>query len=252
MENIIPLDSPELKAVAEKFSPFLSEVKKRLIFTIIVFGISTVFGFIFYEQIIKFLIDILGLRGINIVFTSPFQFINLAVACGFASGLILSMPLLTIQILSFLKPALKINEFRMVVRFLPFCLVLFLAGFAFGALMMKWQIDIFLERSISLGIGNVLDISQLLTTVLLTAILMGLAFQFPIILLLLLRIGILKRQQLGKVRPWVYLSSFFFAILLPPDSIIADVFLSMPLIILFELTLILDRVFEARRKKETP
>ncbi len=246
MENIQPLASHELKAVIDKYSPFLVEVKRRIIFTLIIFAISCLAGFFFYENIVKFLIDILGVKGVNIVFTSPFQFINLAIACGVATGLILSFPLLVVQILSFLRPALREKEYKMVTRFLPFSLVLFLIGFIFGALIMKWQIEIFLARSVSLGIGNILDISSLLSTVLLTSALMGIGFQFPIILLLLLRIGIVKRSQLAGKRGWVYLGSFIFAVLLPPDSILADILLSLPLIVMFEVTLILDRALKRK------
>lgn len=203
-------------------------------------------GFLFYEEIIKFLINILSLRGINIVFTSPFQFINLAISCGIASGLVIVFPLLIFQILSYLKPALKGREFKMIVSFLPFSIFLFLVGFSFGFYIMKWQIQLFLEKSVSLGIGNILDISRLLSTVLLTSILMGIGFQFPIVTLLLLRIGILKPAQLSSKRLWVYLGTFFFTILLPADSILADVILTLPLIILFELTLILNRMFEKK------
>jgi len=239
--------SPELKAIVDKYSPFLVEVRKRILFTLSVFVVATTVGFVFYERIIRFLIDILSLKGINIVFTSPFQFINLAISCGVTTGLLLVLPLFISQILSFLKPALSEKEYKMVVGFLPFSIVLFLIGFTFGVLIMKWQIQIFLASSISLGIGNVLDISRLLSSVLLTSALLGLGFQFPIILLLLMRIGIIKHHQLSKQRPWVYLGSFIFAVLLPVDSILADVLLTLPLVILFEFTLILNRIFEKRK-----
>ncbi|KKS98821.1 MAG: TatCy [Candidatus Woesebacteria bacterium GW2011_GWB1_43_14] len=226
---------------ADKYSPFLIEVRRRILFTLSVFAISTIVGFVSYEQIIRLLVGALSLNGINIVFTSPFQFINLAIACGFGVGLVLVFPLIIYQVLSFLKPALRKKEYKMIIRFIPLSFVLFLVGFSFGAMIMKWQIQIFLERASSLGIGNVLDISHLLTTVLLTSTLMGIGFQFPIVLLLLMRIGVIKHEKLSKRRPWIYLGSFIFAILLPVDSILADIFLALPLIILFELTLILNR-----------
>lgn len=162
----------------------------------------------------------------------------------------LVFPLLIYQFYSFLRPALRIKEYKMVVGFLPFSIALFLIGFSFGFLIMKWQIKIFLTQSVSLGIGNILDISRLLSTVLLTSIFLGIGFQFPIILLLLMRIGIIQHQQISKQRLWVYLGSFIFAVLLPADSILADIFITLPLILLFELTLILNRVFE--RKKLAP
>ena len=250
MENLKPLNLSQFGAIKAKYSPFLKEVKKRLIFTLIFFVITTFVGFIFYENIIKFLISFLSLEGINIVFTSPFQFINLAISCGVTTGVVLTLPLFVNQLLSFLKPALKRKEFRMVIRLLPFSFILFLIGFAFGALIMKWQIEIFLAKSISLGIGNILDISRLLSTVILTSALLGVGFQFPIVLLILLRLGFINRQEVNKKRRWIYLGSFLFAVLLPADSILADVFLSLPLIALFEFTLLLNRILERKRGLE--
>lgn len=241
MENS-PIDSPEIKAALVKYSSFLAEARKRLIFTLCTFIVATLVGFFFYEKIIKFLVGILSLQGVNIVFTSPFQFINLAFSSGIACGLIVSFPLLVAQILSFLKPALKKQEFKIVIKLLPFSLLLFLAGLIFGFVIMKWQIAIFLDRSTAIGIGNILDISRLLRTVLLTSVLMGIGFQFPVVLILLLHLGVVKKQKLSKLRLWIYLGSFIFAIILPADSILADVLLALPLIIMFELTLLLSRV----------
>ncbi len=247
MDTIKSSETSELDLLINKYSPFLIEIRKRILFTLSVFAFAMFIGFVFYEKIIKFLIDILSLKGINIVFTSPFQFINLAIACGVATGLVFVFPLLIYQFYSFIRPALRVKEFRMVIGFLPFSIILFLIGFLFGFLIMRWQIQIFLARSVALEIGNILDISRLLSTVLLTSTLMGIGFQFPIILFLLMRIGIIKHDQLSKQRKWVYLGSFIFAILLPPDSILADVLLTLPLVILFELTLILNRIFERRK-----
>lgn len=249
MENIKPPDFSELKEIAKKYSPFLAEARKRIFFTLAVFTVAAMAGFIFYEDIIRFLINILSLEGINIVFTSPFQFINLAISCGIATGLVVVLPLLIGQILSYLIPALKKREYKTVLRFLPFSIILFLIGFAFGAVIMKWQIEMFSARSFSLGIGNFLDISSLLATMLITSVLMGVSFQFPIALLILMRTGIIDRQQISRRRLWVYLGFFIFAILLPCDSILTDILLTLPLIVLFELALILDNISGKGRVK---
>ena len=247
MENTKSSEPSELDELVSKYSPYLIEARKRILFAAFFFLATSVIGFIFYERIIKFLIDILGLKGVNIVFTSPFQFINLAINSGIAMGLIFTFPLLIYQILSFLRPALRKKEFRMMVWFLPFSIILFLIGFSVGVYVMKWQIKLFLTKSVSLGIGNVLDVSHLISTVLLISVLMGIAFQFPIVTLLLLRIGIIKHNTLSEKRLWFYLGSIIFTILLPLDSILADVLLTLPLIVLFELTLILNRFFERKK-----
>ena len=222
----------------------MMEVKKRLLLIASVFAIGTAGGFIYCNQIIKFMVSALSLNGINIIFTSPFQFINLSITTGVIVGLLAAFPLIIIQFMSFLKPALRAKEFKTTVNFLPFSIFLFIIGFAFGAVIMKWQIEIFLTQSVNLGIGNMLDVTHLLSVVLITSALMGLAFQTPVILLVIMRLGILKHAQLSKVRPWVYIGSFIFAVLLPPDSIIADILLTLPLVILFEVTLILNKAME--------
>lgn len=241
-------DDSGLQDVINKYSPFLMEVKKRLFFTLSIFAIGMLGGFIYYEKIIKFLIDLLNLKGVNIVFTSPFQFINLAISCGVITGLIVSMPVIISQSMSFLKPALRAKEYKLVSSLLPFAIVLFVIGFGFGAFIMKWQIEIFLGRSQYLGIGNILDISHLLSVVLLTSAFMGLGFQFPIVLLVLMRMKIIKHEKLAKQRPWVYLGALIFAILLPIDSILADLVLTLPLVLLFEITLILNRILESSKE----
>ncbi|MBI4137212.1 twin-arginine translocase subunit TatC [Candidatus Roizmanbacteria bacterium] len=247
MKNIASLESSKLTDIVDKYSLFLKEIRDRLYFAFAVFALATIAGITFHEYIIRFLIEILSLKGVNIVFTSPFQFINIALSCGIATGTIAILPLLISQILSFLKPALRKKEYQLIVRFIPFSLILFVMGFTFGAFIMRWQIDIFLSQSMSLGIGNVLDISGLLTTVLLTAVFTGLCFQFPIILLLFMRIGLIHHHQLIRKRHWIYLSSFIFAMFLPADSILIDLILALPLILLFEGTLFINRFFERTR-----
>ena len=247
MDNI---NSSELAVLVKKYSHFFEEIRRRVLFSLVFFVLAAIFGFIFYEDIIRFLIRALGLEKINIVFTSPFQFINLAFSCGLVTGFVIIVPLIIFQILSFLKPALKAKEFNQTVRSLPSSIFLFLAGFVFGILAMKWQMELFLEKSISLNIGNVLDISGILTTALLTGLIMGLGFQLPIILLFLLNIGIVDRQQLISKRSWVYLGSFIFAMFLPLDSILADVLLALPFILLYEGTLILNLLMTKGRGKK--
>ena len=86
---------------------------------------------------------------------------------------------------------------------------------------------------------------------LMTSVLLGIGFEFPLLLLILLRMRVIKRQQIRICLRWIYLGTLIFAILLPADSILADILLALPLIILFELTLILSRV-QLRNKKEQP
>lgn len=240
MDNTQP--SSQLQETIDKYMPYIAEIQKRLLFIVAIFIIGTTIGFIYYDKIVALMLSIFHLKGINIVFTSPFQFINLAMSSGFLVGVLAVSPFLIFQIISFLKPALKKQEYKIVVGLLPLSIILFIFGFAFGVLIMRYVIELFYEKSVALNIGNLLDISQLLSQILVTATLMGLAFQFPIVITLLMRFKVIKYKVFVKQRPVAYIISIIFAALLPPTDILSMVILTLPLIILFELTLILNRV----------
>ncbi len=231
-----------MEKTTQLYFPFLMEVRRRLLFTFSVFLIASVLGFFYYEPIIRFVIGLINLEGVNIVFTSPFQFVNLAISSAFLVGTVVAFPLIIFQILSFLKPALKPKEFKMIIYFLPLGMVLFIFGFIFGFFIMRYVINLFYVKSLELEIGNLLDISSLLSQILITSSLMGLAFQYPIVLTILFRLGVVKMKMVEHQRPFVYLIILIFAAFLPPTDILSLVLLSLPLAILFETTLILNRV----------
>lgn len=226
-----------------RYFPLLAEVRRRLLFVLSIFILFGVFGFFYYEKIVTFTIGLLDLDGVNIVFTSPFQFLNLAISSSLSIGLIVSIPLLIYQLLTFLKPALKAKEYRSVMTLLPISIVLFIGGFAFGFLMMKYVVTIFYTKSVELNIGNMLDISRLLSQILVTSTFMGLAFQFPIVMSLLMDFKIVSHKMFSGQRPIAYVIAICFAAFMPPTDILSLVLLTLPLILLFEFTLMLNRVF---------
>lgn len=231
----------------EKFTPFLYEIRKRLLFIASIFLVASGFGFFYYERIISLVLDMFRLEGVNIVFTSPFQFMNLAISSGLFVGTIVTFPLVIFQFLSFIKPALNKKEFRMILTLIPLAIILFLAGFSFGAMMMRYVVGLFYERSVGLDIGNYLDISRLLSQIITTSIFMGLAFEFPIVLTILLRLNIITQKALAGQRIIAYSASLLFAALLPPTDLVSLALLTLPLVILFELTLLLNKLMFAKK-----
>jgi len=226
-----------------RFFPYLMEIRKRVLFLFSLFLIFGILGFVYYEKIIALIIRLLHLQNVNAVFTSPFQFVNLAISSGIILGVIAVFPLIIFQIVSFLKPALRPKEYHTLLAFLPVSLFLFVIGFGFGGTMMKYVIDIFFKKSVELNIGNMLDISVLLSNILNTSALMGLAFQFPILLTVLMHLKVLKYKTIARQRPFVYCAILVFTLLLPPTDILSDFLLTLPLVFLFEITLILNKVF---------
>lgn len=241
-------ESDEISDIISKYSPFFREIKKRFLVTLVVFILALIAGFVFYESIIRLIVNLLRLEGVNIVFTSPFQFLSLAMTSAMLVAIIIVFPLIIFQIVSFLKPALKRNEFKIILTFIPFSTLLFAFGFGFGLLIMRYIIEIFYQKSVELNIGNFLDISNLLSQVLITSALMGVAFQFPIFLTILIRLEIISYKFLENYRLWAYIGSLVFAAFLPPTDLLSLFLLCLPLVILFEATIILNKyIFRMKR-----
>src|SRR3990172_10284180 len=235
--------APPTHKTIDKYYPYLLEIRKRFLFVGSVFVIASIVGFVFYQKILTFILNFFSLEGVNIVFTTPFQFFTLALNCGLVVGVVVIIPVIIFQLLGFLKPALRQREYRILVNILPLTLVLFSLGFGYGVLVMKLLLQIFYRTSVSLQIGNVLDIEKFLSNVLLTGLLMGVAFLFPIVMTVLILLNLVKHSFFERQRIYAYLIAVIFVILLPPPDLISDVVLFAPLVILFELTLILNRVF---------
>ncbi len=234
-------DTDHIRDASKQYMPFLLEVRRRILFVVAIFCIFSACGFIYYEKIIRLILRAFELQGINIVFTSPFQFINLAINSAFMVGAVVVFPLIIWQILLFVRPALTKAEFKLTLSLLPLSIILFIAGMTFGVLIMRWVMVLFYEKSVQLNIGNYLDVSQLLSQVIMTGVLMGVAFQFPVILTMLLKIRLFTYQALSQKRLLAYAISLVFAAMLPPIDILSLILLTLPLIFLFELTLVLNK-----------
>src|SRR3989344_8459966 len=115
--------SPSLQDTINKYFPYLLEIRRRLLFLVSVFLLAAAIGFFNYEKIVAFPLSFLKLDGVNVVFTSPFQFFALALNSGIFVGLIAIFPLIILQIISFAKPALSSKEFKLVTMPLPFAIL---------------------------------------------------------------------------------------------------------------------------------
>lgn len=226
----------------DRYLPYLIEIRRRFLFLLSLFLIAAVAGFFYYEKIIKTIVNLFDFPGVNLVFTSPFQYIGLALNTSLLLGLAIVFPFVTYQVLAFLKPALHQKEFRALLAVLPISMVLFLIGFTYGILVMRFSVELFFVQSQKIGIGNFLDIGSLLSQTLTTATLLGLAFQFPVLLALFLHFQLISRRALAQKRFIIYFIGLVFIVLLPINDIIIDAFLLLPLVILFEMTLILNRI----------
>lgn len=236
MEAQSPLDS----AIA-KYTPYLKEIQSKLFIVLCVFLCGLILGFIYYQPILAFIMHLFKMEGINLVLTSPYQFIDLAVNTGLLTGLVLALPLFGYYFLSFIKPALAEREYRLILRLYPLAVILFIVGFCFGAWIIQLIINLYTQTSLDFAVGNLWDISHFFSQIIATGISLALIFELPIILTGLLKLKVIKHHGLVKSRRYIYAAILVFVAFLPPNDIISLALLSFPPLLLFELTLLLNK-----------
>ncbi len=224
-----------------KYLPYLKEIQKKIITLLLVMLASGVAGFFYYQKIIVFFLKLFNLKGITIVMSSPYQFIDLSINTGIATGVIIAFPLFLYYLTGFLKPALAPKEFKLLKSVIPFALLLFIIGFGFGAWIMQIVITMYSQTAIDFNVTNLWDISHFFAQTIIMGVCLGLMFELPIVLTVLLKLKLLTKEAVASKRRYVYVGIVILAALLPPNDVISLSILTLVPLFLFEIALLLNK-----------
>jgi len=222
------------------YDSYIKELRNKFLRILVFFVIGAVGGGIFYQKILSAFMQIFTLEGINLVLTSPYQFIDLSVKTGMIIGILFAIPIFIYYLLQFIKPALKPQEFGFLLKMLPFSLVLFITGFCFGVWVVQFVIDLFSKTSSNFQVGNIWDLSEFFTEILITGLSLGFVFQLPIFLTGLIHLKITSKQVILKQRKIIYVGLLIFAALMPTTDLVSLLLLTSIPLFLFEVTLLLN------------
>ncbi len=216
----------------------LTELRTRIIISAASIIVFSIFGYIFSDQILSFLTRPVG----SLVFISPAEafFTHLKVAV--FSGFFIALPIVLFQFWRFLLPALKKNEKKFMVILLPSSLFLFLIGAAF-CLMVVVPIGIrFFMGFESPELAAMLSLSSYISFLISLVIPFGIIFELPLVISMLVRLRILTPDQISRFRKVVIVVIFVIGAILTPPDIFSQVMMALPLILLFEGSLIIARI----------
>lgn len=220
---------------------YIDEARRRLYRTVVVFTVVFVSSFFMAGPTVGVLIRLLNLERATIVATSPFQFFDLAMDIAFFFALFVSLPYGIWNVFQFLRPAVSPFEFKILIGTIPICFALFIGGMVYGFYVLYWTLDVAASVNASLGLENMWDVGLFFSQVTLTALFLGVLFQFPLILNALMRSGLVSRQFFVNKRRLVYVIILIMVSFLPPTDGISLMIMSMPLVMLYEGTLLLNR-----------
>ena len=231
----------EYSQIATISKIYLSEMRKRFLLCFAFFLIIFFVSFIFSEKIFKIFLDNFQLKNVQIITTSPFQFFGLSINMALAIAIVLSFPIIVYNIFSFLSPALTKKEKKCIKKIFFLSIIFFVAGFLFGVTVLEYVLIILAEYNTKVGLVNMWDIRIFVSQIFLTAALMGIIFQFPIVISILIKKNIISIKALKRKRKFIIVLAFIIAALLPPTDGLSLIIMGSFLILIFELTLFYNR-----------
>lgn len=235
----------------------LIELRQRFIYSLTAIFVATIVCYFFAADIYGFLVKPLaeasGGEQHRLIYTGLAEAFLTYLKLALWAGCFVAFPIVAVQIWMFVAPGLYKNERR---AFLPYLIatpVLFLLGAALAYYMvfpMAWQF--FLSFEVPQIDGNLpiqleARVSEYLSLSMTIIFAFGLSFQLPVVLVLLTRIGVLSSAKLSQFRRYAIVIIFTVAAILTPPDVISQISLALPLMALYELSVLASKWVEKGR-----
>jgi sec-independent protein translocase protein TatC len=245
----MPLKVKDIDETQAPLMDHLIELRKRLLRAILALGVAFAVCFYFADQIFEILVRPLAAafpagEG-RLIYTKLYEAFFVEIKVALFAAIFVSFPIIANQLWAFVAPGLYAREKK---AFLPFLLatpVLFIAGASLAYFVVmptafRWFIGFEgttagIPQEALPAMGDYLDL------VMRFILAFGVSFLLPVLLLLLNRAGLVSREQLARGRRFIIVGIFAVAAVITPPDVISQIILGIPLILLFEGSLLLMR-----------
>ena len=240
-------------AESNSFTSHFIELRARLIKSIVFILIVFIISYTFAEQIYNFLVEPYANavkdkeNPRRLIFTALHETFITYLKVAFFSAIFIGSPILIIQIYKFIAPGLYKNEKKAILPYLVSTPILFLlGGLLVYYLVMPLAIKFFLSfetvgSNSSLPIELEAKVNEYLSLIMRLIFAFGISFQLPVLLNLLARVGVVNSDYLKNTRRYVIVIIFTVAAILTPPDPITQIGLAIPLLLLYELSIITVR-----------
>lgn len=229
----------------------LEELRKRLVACAVGVGVCFVGTYAFSEKLFEILATPLKANlpeGDRLIFTNLPEMFFVYIKTALVSALLLAAPFIFYQVWMFVAPGLYRGEKRYVFPFVFFSTVLFVGGALFGYFVVfPFGFRFFLGFA-SETIQALPSVKQYFSLSIKLLLGFGLIFELPIVAFFLGRMGVISAEILRKQRKYAILLLFALSAILTPPDVITQLMMAGPLLVLFEVSVIIVKVAGKKRK----
>ena len=167
-------------------------------------------------------------------------------------GLLVASPVVLYQLWAFIAPGLYRHEKKLIAPLVIISTILFVLGAAFTYyLILPFAFKYLITEFTTGDVKATLSMSSYVSSTCLFMLTFGLIFQIPLVMMLLARMGFIKGSTLARNRKYVLLGSFIIGAILSPPDVFSQTMVSVPLFLLFEISIWIIRVQDLLKRKKT-
>ena len=251
--NPKPDPEDELAGTEQPFVAHLMELRDRLIKSMVAIGLVAAVLALYpgpgqlYDLLAAPLVAHLP-QGSTMIATSVISPFMVPLKIMLMAAFLIALPVVLYQVWAFVAPGLYSHEKRLVLPLVISSTILFFAGVAFCYFLVFGKVFSFIQGFAPKSITAAPDIEAYLSFVLTMFLAFGLAFEVPIAVVVLVRIGVVTVQQLRSFRGYFIVMSFVVAAVVTPPDVVSQLALAIPMCLLYEVGIWAAQLFVRHTK----